>query len=143
MPDSDSSNNDQKTTSNLPAVVHDGEVMRPAAESWLTRAIRSLFGWKPGSVRADLQVVLDASHPGRDRLLDHRAHHAAQHPRSARAAYRGRDDPSRRYRRRETGYFARRIDGPVRKRRAFASGRLPRNSRRSRRIVTSAICSPT
>ena len=27
------------------------------------RAIRSLFGWKAGSVRADLQVVLDASTP--------------------------------------------------------------------------------
>ncbi len=37
--------------------------MRPAAEGWLTRAIRTLFGWKPGSVRDDLQVVLDASTP--------------------------------------------------------------------------------
>jgi CBS domain containing-hemolysin-like protein len=27
------------------------------------RALRSLFGWKPGSARADLQVVLDASAP--------------------------------------------------------------------------------
>lgn len=63
MPDGDSSDNDSKTVSNLPAVVHDGEVIRPTAEGWLTRAIRSLFGWKPGSVRADLQVVLDASTP--------------------------------------------------------------------------------
>src|SRR5688500_20182129 len=37
--------------------------MRPAADNWLTRAIRILFGWKPGSVRDDLQVVLDASTP--------------------------------------------------------------------------------
>jgi CBS domain containing-hemolysin-like protein len=37
--------------------------MRPSAEGWLSRAIRTLFGWKPGSVRADLQVVLDASTP--------------------------------------------------------------------------------
>jgi CBS domain containing-hemolysin-like protein len=59
MPEGDSNN----ATSNLPAVVHDGEVIRPAAENWLTRAIRSLFGWKTGSVRADLQVVLDASEP--------------------------------------------------------------------------------
>lgn len=59
MPEGDSNSN----TSNLPAVVHDGEVIRPAAETWLTRAIRSLFGWKTGSVRADLQVVLDASEP--------------------------------------------------------------------------------
>jgi magnesium and cobalt transporter len=63
MPDGDTRNDSSKTVSNLPAVVHDGEVMRPAAENWLTRAIRSLFGWKPGSVRADLQVVLDASTP--------------------------------------------------------------------------------
>jgi magnesium and cobalt transporter len=61
MPDGDSS--DTKTIINLPAVIHQGEVMRPSAEGWLTRAIRSLFGWKPGSVRDDLQVVLDASTP--------------------------------------------------------------------------------
>ncbi|NVN85639.1 MAG: HlyC/CorC family transporter [Rhodopseudomonas sp.] len=48
---------------NLPAVVHQGELLRPAGENWLIRAIRSLFGWKPGSVRDDLQVVLDASPP--------------------------------------------------------------------------------
>lgn len=48
---------------NLPAVVHDGELIRPAAENWLSRAIRTLFGWKSGSVREDLQVVLDASTP--------------------------------------------------------------------------------
>ena len=39
------------------------EVLRPASDNWLTRAIRALFGWKPGSVRDDLQVVLDASTP--------------------------------------------------------------------------------
>jgi CBS domain containing-hemolysin-like protein len=48
---------------NLPAVVQQGEVLRPVADNWLTRAIRTLFGWKPGSVRDDLQVVLDASAP--------------------------------------------------------------------------------
>jgi magnesium and cobalt transporter len=62
MPDGDSSDN-APTITNLPAVIHEGEVMRPSAEGWLTRAIRSLFGWKPGSVRDDLQVVLDASTP--------------------------------------------------------------------------------
>src|SRR4029434_10239449 len=41
----------------------DGEVIRPTADNWLTRAIRTLLGWKPGSVRDDLQVVLDASTP--------------------------------------------------------------------------------
>jgi CBS domain containing-hemolysin-like protein len=48
---------------NLPVVVQEGEGQRPVGEGWLTRAIRVLFGWKPGSVRDDLQVVLDASQP--------------------------------------------------------------------------------
>jgi CBS domain containing-hemolysin-like protein len=63
MPDGDTSHDNPATVSNLPAVIHQGEVMRPAADGWLLRAIRSLFGWKPGSVRDDLQVVLDASAP--------------------------------------------------------------------------------
>src|SRR3979490_1231966 len=63
MADSDPTQDNARNIRNLPAVVHDGEVMRPAAENWLTRAIRTLFGWKPGSVRDDLQVVLDASTP--------------------------------------------------------------------------------
>lgn len=63
MPESDPTNDNPKNVANLPAVIHDGEVIRPSAEGWLTRAIRSLFGWKPGSVRDDLQVVLDASAP--------------------------------------------------------------------------------
>src|ERR1700754_3701558 len=48
---------------NLPAVVEQGEVLRPPAESWLLRAIRTMFGWKAGSVRDDLKVVLDATTP--------------------------------------------------------------------------------
>ena len=63
MPDSDPIHDNPRDTRNLPAVVQEGEVMRPAADNWLTRAIRTLFGWKPGSVRDDLQVVLDASTP--------------------------------------------------------------------------------
>jgi CBS domain containing-hemolysin-like protein len=63
MPDSDPIHDNPRDTRNLPAVVQDGEVIRPVADNWLTRAIRALFGWKPGSVRADLQVVLDASTP--------------------------------------------------------------------------------
>src|SRR6202158_5056299 len=66
MPDSDPTQDNARNIRNLPAVVHDGEVMHPAAENWLTRAIRTLFGWKPGSVRDDLQVVLDASTPDED-----------------------------------------------------------------------------
>src|SRR5271169_3747216 len=63
MPDSEPIHDNPRNTRNLPAVVPAGEVMRPSADSWLTRAIRTLFGWKPGSVRDDLQVVLDASTP--------------------------------------------------------------------------------
>jgi len=63
MPDSDPTHDNPKNLRNLPAVVQDGEVLRPASENWLSRAIRTLFGWKPGSVRDDLQVVLDASTP--------------------------------------------------------------------------------
>ena len=63
MPDSDPTHDNPRNTANLPAVVQEGEVIRPAADNWLVRAIRTLFGWKPGSVRDDLQVVLDASQP--------------------------------------------------------------------------------
>ncbi|WP_371745171.1 hemolysin family protein [Bradyrhizobium sp. U87765 SZCCT0109] len=52
-----------ETPRNLPVPVREGEVLRPASETWLMRALRTLFGWKPGSLRADLQVVLDASTP--------------------------------------------------------------------------------
>jgi len=63
MADSEPTHDNPRNTRNLPAVVTPGEVTRPAAENWLLRAIRTLFGWKPGSVRDDLQVVLDASQP--------------------------------------------------------------------------------
>ncbi|ABE37479.1 HlyC/CorC family transporter [Rhodopseudomonas palustris] len=69
MPDGDSTQNAAQpaeqdlSRQQLPAVVHQGEVLRPVAGAWLIRAIRSLFGWKPGSVRDDLQVVLDTSPP--------------------------------------------------------------------------------
>ncbi|HEU4805432.1 MAG TPA: hemolysin family protein [Nitrobacter sp.] len=65
MPSEDepSDNRPPPDNRNLPVPVHNGEVLRPASERWLMRAIRSLFGWKAGSVRADLQVVLDASTP--------------------------------------------------------------------------------
>src|SRR4051812_7532733 len=63
MPDFDPTQDNPNNPRNLPAVVQHGEVSRPVADNWLTRAIRTLFGWKPGSVRDDLQVVLDASTP--------------------------------------------------------------------------------
>jgi CBS domain containing-hemolysin-like protein len=48
---------------NLPVPVHEGEVLRPTHASWLARAIRTLFGWRADSLRANLQVVLETSAP--------------------------------------------------------------------------------
>ena len=62
MPDSDDKPSVQRAD-NLPVPVQHGEVLRPSSELWLMRALRSLFGWKAGSARADLQVVLDATAP--------------------------------------------------------------------------------
>src|SRR5213083_1518295 len=63
MADSEPIHDNPRNTRNLPAVVPQDEAERPAAVNWLMRAIRTLFGWKPGSVRDDLQVVLDATTP--------------------------------------------------------------------------------
>ena len=63
MADSEPTHDNPRNMRNLPAVVPQDEVGRSASENWLLRAIRTLFGWKAGSVRDDLQVVLDASQP--------------------------------------------------------------------------------
>jgi CBS domain containing-hemolysin-like protein len=62
MADSEPTHDNPRNVRNLPAVVESRDA-RPAGENWLLRAIRILFGWKAGSVRDDLQVVLDASTP--------------------------------------------------------------------------------
>ena len=63
MPDSDSSSPSGTPFEprNLPVPV------RPAqegGESWFVRALRTLFGWKSGSARADLKDILDVMSPG-------------------------------------------------------------------------------
>jgi CBS domain containing-hemolysin-like protein len=64
VPDPDSNTTEvTRPISNLPVPVQHGEVLRPSSEMWLMRALRTLFGWKAGSARADLQVVLDATAP--------------------------------------------------------------------------------
>ena len=68
MPSSlaDKSDSDPSETAgpgNLPVPVQQVEVLRPSSELWLMRALRTLFGWKAGSARANLQVVLDATAP--------------------------------------------------------------------------------
>jgi CBS domain containing-hemolysin-like protein len=42
---------------------HETEVSRSSGDNWLARAIRTLLGWRSGSLRADLEAVLDASTP--------------------------------------------------------------------------------
>ena len=58
MPDSDSS-----SSSGLPFEPRNLPVpVRPAqegGENWFVRALRTLFGWKSGSARADLKDILD------------------------------------------------------------------------------------
>jgi len=64
MPDSDPIQDNPRDTPNLPAVVQEGEVLPPGRRRLAdARDPRTLFGWRAGSVRADLQVVLDASTP--------------------------------------------------------------------------------
>lgn len=54
-----------KPSRNLPALApRPGEGARGAGETWLARALRVLFGWRLGSIRDDLEVVLDESVPG-------------------------------------------------------------------------------
>lgn len=61
--DSDNPPSPEPSANQLPVPVQHGEVLRPPSEMWLMRALRTLFGWKAGSARADLQVVLDATTP--------------------------------------------------------------------------------
>jgi CBS domain containing-hemolysin-like protein len=50
---------------NLPVLVQrPSEVAREHGESWIGLALRALFGWKPSSIRADLEVVLDTAGSG-------------------------------------------------------------------------------
>jgi CBS domain containing-hemolysin-like protein len=48
---------------NLPVVVPAPHDVTREGGGWLGRALRAVFGWKPGSIRTDLRDVLDAS-PG-------------------------------------------------------------------------------
>jgi CBS domain containing-hemolysin-like protein len=50
---------------NLPVPVpRPSEVAGDAGTTWFGRALRTLFGWKAGSIRADLEVVLEAGAAG-------------------------------------------------------------------------------
>src|SRR5262249_35891190 len=61
MSDSDAANRGREPVRNLPIPVpRPADVAREDSESWLGRVLRSLFGWKTGSIRADLETGLGA-----------------------------------------------------------------------------------
>ena len=63
MPDSDSSSSSGTPFEprNLPVPVPPSQ---EGGENWFVRALRTLFGWKSGSARADLKDILDVMSPG-------------------------------------------------------------------------------
>jgi hemolysin (HlyC) family protein len=63
MPDSHSSSSSGTPFEprNLPVPVPPAQ---EGGESWFVRALRTLFGWKSGSARADLKDILDVMSPG-------------------------------------------------------------------------------
>jgi CBS domain containing-hemolysin-like protein len=67
MPDSDPSDprdpaRPMRAPHNLPVPVpRPSEVARDAGDTWFGRALRAIFGWKAGSIRADLKDVLEAN----------------------------------------------------------------------------------
>src|SRR5215475_10611824 len=65
MPESDSSSSSPPGTPfeprNLPVPV---AAAGQSGDNWFMRALRTLLGWKPSSVRADLKDILDVMSPG-------------------------------------------------------------------------------
>jgi len=49
---------------NLPVPVPPAGEPADANERWFVRVLRAVFGWKTGSIRSNLEVVLEASAPG-------------------------------------------------------------------------------
>ena len=60
MPESDAPNRGAASSGNLPIPVPRPATVARDNESWLGRVIRSMFGWKSGSIRADLETILSA-----------------------------------------------------------------------------------
>jgi CBS domain containing-hemolysin-like protein len=55
---------DAAETRNLPVPVPPAGEPRDMTERWFARILRAVFGWKTGSIRSDLRVVLEAGGPG-------------------------------------------------------------------------------
>ena len=69
MADSDAPKSSETTetsgeTRNLPVPVPPAGEPPEASERWFTRALRAVFGWKTGSIRSDLEIVLEAGAAG-------------------------------------------------------------------------------
>ncbi|HEX2655033.1 MAG TPA: hemolysin family protein [Xanthobacteraceae bacterium] len=70
MPDSDppgraETGDRASERTNLPVPIpQQSVILREVGTSWFGQMLRALFGWKAGSIRADLEVVLDAAAPG-------------------------------------------------------------------------------
>ncbi|MPZ57069.1 MAG: CBS domain-containing protein [Rhizobiales bacterium] len=69
MPDADSSDRPEARaiegeTRNLPVPVPQPDTAPDDGERWMQRAIRVLFRWKPGTIRADLKSLLERGPPG-------------------------------------------------------------------------------
>jgi CBS domain containing-hemolysin-like protein len=66
MPDGPSTSFPLASPADQPALPAPASPPREASretEGWLTRTARTLFGWKPGSIRQDLEVVLENAAP--------------------------------------------------------------------------------
>src|SRR5215469_9569479 len=69
MPDSDAPKASEPSETageirNLPVPVPAAGEPRDPNERWFARILRAVFGWKTGSIRSDLAVVLEAGAPG-------------------------------------------------------------------------------
>ena len=69
MADSDAPKSSDTTetsgeTRNLPVPVPPAGEPPEASDRWFTRVLRSVFGWKTGSIRSDLEIVLEAGTSG-------------------------------------------------------------------------------
>jgi CBS domain containing-hemolysin-like protein len=70
MSDTDASRRSEPTAAvteriNLPVPVpRPSEIARDPGNNWFGRMLRGVFGWKAGSIRADLEVVLEAGAAG-------------------------------------------------------------------------------
>jgi CBS domain containing-hemolysin-like protein len=69
MADSDAPKSSETTdttgeTRNLPVPVPPGGEPSEPSERWFARVLRAVFGWKTGSIRSDLKVVLEAGTHG-------------------------------------------------------------------------------